>query len=68
MVSDGLDDQERDAMQEAAKQWAQSSGDWSPEQWQAVNATLRPAVDRARKKTAAKAKAKQRKYGPPSKM
>ena len=67
VAGDGLDDQDREAMQEAAKQWAAASGDWSPEQWQRVNAALRPAVERARKRTEAKTKAKQSKYGPPTK-
>ena len=43
-------------MRAAAKAWAETSGDWSPEQWRAINAVLGPAVERAKKKTSRKRK------------
>ena len=60
-------DEELARMRVSAEAWAQASGDWSEEQWKAVNASLRLGAVRALKKQAGSKKRKRKSAGPPTK-
>ena len=59
-------DEEVERMRLSAEVWAETSGDWSPEQWQAVNASLGLGVARVLKQKPKK-KRKRKSAGPPTK-